>query len=86
MVPAWIGAGVAKADLAALLAQQAQSKNRVRCTACKFLGDAPPEDATTLSEALSDPEMSAGMIARALQAYGVTVSPSAISRHRRECR
>lgn len=77
---------MAKADLAALLAQAQESKNVLRCTTCKFLASADPEDAAVLSQALSDPDVSNAVIARALNAYGVSVSLSAVSRHRRECR
>lgn len=77
---------MAQPELARLLAQAQESKNRLRCTTCKVLAEAPPEDAAILSEALSDPEMSSPVIARALAGYGVTVSPSAVARHRRECR
>lgn len=77
---------MAKADLAGLLAQARESVNRLRCTTCKFLAEADPADAEVLSAAFSDPEMSSAVIARALNGYGVSVSLSAVSRHRRECR
>lgn len=76
---------MAKPDLARLLDQAQQSKNRVRCRTCKAMAEIDAEDAATLAAALDDPEISSGTISRALTSYGVTISPSGVSRHRREC-
>ena len=85
MVPTWIGEGVAKAPLRDLLEGAASSPKGIKCRTCSLLSDLSGDDLAALSEALSDPKISAPMIAKALDGYGVRVSPSAISRHRREC-
>lgn len=77
---------MAKPDLAGLLAQAAESRNLVRCKTCRMMDEATPDDAAVLSQALSDPDIASAVIARAMTNYGVTVSPSAVARHRRECR
>ena len=52
---------------------------------CILLRDLDGDDRVALSDALSDDEVSANMIAKALAGLDVKISASAISRHRREC-
>lgn len=77
---------MAKADLRSLLEQAVSSKNVSRCKTCAFVGELAPEDASTLEEAFSDPDLSTSVIVRALAGYGYSVSVSALARHRKECR
>jgi hypothetical protein len=86
VVQGWIGEGMAKPDLRSLLQQAASSRNVTRCRTCHFVAALPADDASTLEEAFSDPEVSTSMIVRALAGYGYTVSVSALARHRKECR
>lgn len=85
MVPEWIGEGMAEAPLRDLLSDARQVTERILCRSCLLLKDLEGDDRAALSEALGSEKVSAGVIARALEGYGVKISPSAISRHRREC-
>lgn len=73
------------ADLRSLLSLESGRPRPRRCTTCRLLGELQGDDLGALRAALADPEISCGMIARALNKYGVKISPSAISRHLREC-
>ncbi len=75
---------MAKPDLKALLNQAQSSRNKILCATCRFLADAPTEDAETLRAALES-DVSSVVISQALTNYGHKVSGSAVSRHRREC-
>lgn len=76
---------MAEAPLRDLLSDAREGTARTLCKSCLLLKDLEGDDRAALSEALSSPKVSAGVISRALEGYGVRVSPSAISRHRREC-
>lgn len=52
---------------------------------CILLRDLDGDDRSALADALSDEEVSASIIAKALAGLDVKISGSAISRHRREC-
>lgn len=73
------------ADLGSLISLESGRSRPQRCTTCRLLGELQGEDLKALRAALADPQISAPMIARALNKYGVKISPSAISRHLREC-
>lgn len=73
-------------QLRGLISQARSETKKIQCTMCRLLSELTGDDRAALSEALGDSETSAGVIAKALTGYGVKVSSTAISRHRRECK
>ncbi len=57
-----------------------------RCLTCRIIASLEGDDQVVLLEWLGDPSKSGNMIRKGLGAYGYSVSVTAISRHRRECR
>lgn len=76
---------MAKIQLSDLLSEAAQATRVVKCTTCKLIAELEPDDSAALIAAVRSDDVSAGVIAKALSNYGYSVSPSAVSRHRREC-
>ena len=58
----------------------------LRCRTCSILEQLQGDDRVVLEEWLGDLSKSASMIKAGLGQYGYTVSTTALSRHRRECR
>jgi hypothetical protein len=61
-------------------------RSGVKCRTCAFTESLSPDDRVMLEEYFADPGVTSSMIVRALKAFGFSVSLSALSRHRRECR
>lgn len=57
-----------------------------KCLTCTILGELQGDDRVVLEEWLGDLSKSASMIKTGLGNYGYTISTTALSRHRRECR
>lgn len=74
-----------KVSLRELISSEEGKARYVRCVTCRLLSELEGDDLAALSEAVTDRGISSGVVARALTGFGVTVSPSAIARHRREC-
>ena len=77
---------MAEPSLRGLLRAETEQARPVKCTTCLLLRDLSGDDRKALQEAIGDEEMSSTTIARALNGYGVRISGSAVSRHRRECK
>lgn len=58
----------------------------IKCRTCTILEELQGDDRVVLEEWIADLSKSASMIKTGLAAYGYTVSTTALSRHRRECR
>lgn len=84
MVSERIGEGMAKATLRAILGEMPERHQPLRCRTCRLAETLSQDDRVALQEYLSS-DMSTQIIAEALNAYGVKISQSAVSRHRREC-
>lgn len=75
-----------KQTLAEVLAAQAPRNGGAVCVVCETLPILTDQDRAALTEALGNNRMSATMIARALEQYGVNVPVGTLRRHRRrEC-
>lgn len=57
-----------------------------KCKTCSILESLNDDDRAALMGAISNPEMSAQMIVDVLKRVDISVSISALSRHRRVCR
>lgn len=57
-----------------------------KCLTCRILRELQGDDRVVLEEWLGDLSKSASMIKAGLGQYGYSISTTALSRHRRECR
>ena len=85
MVQGWIGEGMGSSPLRSFIEEAKNPDQPVKCRSCRLLLELEGDDRAAFSEALGDPEIAATMISKALEGYGVRLSASAITRHRREC-
>ena len=85
MVSQGIGAGVAEHALRSFLESAKPTRPGVRCRMCQFEETLSGDDLAALHEYLAS-DVSSRVISDALSAYGLKISLSAVSRHRRECR
>lgn len=76
---------MAELSLRSLIDNEAQKAKPVKCRTCLLLQDLTGDDRAALKEALESDHLSNTVIAGALASYGVRISGSAISRHKREC-
>jgi len=79
-----IGKGMAKATLRTHLESAAPTRTGQACKTCTYIESLSPDDAAALQEYLKS-EVSSRLISDALTSYGMRISQSAVSRHRREC-
>ena len=79
-----IGEGMAKASLRSLLESARPTRTGNACKTCSYIERLPSEDVEALREFLAS-DVSSRIIAESLTAYGMKISVSAVSRHRREC-
>lgn len=77
---------MAEPSLRGLLQAETGQARPVKCTTCLLLRDLTGDDRKALQEALGSEDVSSKTIARALTGFGVRISGSAVSRHRRECK
>lgn len=84
MVSEGISEGMAKASLRTHLEAATPTRPGTVCKTCTFMESLSAEDAAALQEYL-DSDMSSRLISDALTSYGMSISQSAVSRHRREC-
>lgn len=77
---------MAKQSLADALAAQHPRHGGGRCTVCDLLPTLATDDRNAFVTAIDDPRMTATMIVRALEDYGVSIPVGTLRRHRRrEC-
>lgn len=56
------------------------------CKTCVIVDSLDGDDSLVLAEAFANPDISSQMIVNVLKQAGFSVSRSALSRHRRDCR
>jgi len=75
---------MAKASLRTHLEAATPTRTGKACKTCTLMESLSPDDVAALQEYL-DSDVSSRLISDALTSYGMSISQSAVSRHRREC-
>lgn len=85
MVPEGVRNSMAKVPLRSILDSTPRKTGGSGCKTCTLLDSLDADDKNALLEYLES-DVATRVIVEALSAFGVRLSISAVSRHRRECR